>query len=96
MPIAAAVPVAALPRPAANENRATRTTYTVYWTEAGITEAESLVNKRNVHSTEYDGLDEALVLSRHVNNSMGIVWLITCSDGTRLTKSAIEKLVRKA
>lgn len=97
MPVAAAaMPVAALPRPAANENRAKRKTYTVYWTEAGVTEAEFVVSKRNVHATEYNGLEEALALTRRVNNHMGIVWLITCSDGTRLTKSAIEKLVRKA
>jgi hypothetical protein len=94
--VAAALPVAPLPNPAANENKTIRTTYTVYWTDAGVTEAEFLVHKRNVHSAEHNELDEALVCARRVSHNMGIVWLINCSDGTRLTKSSIDKLVRRS
>ena len=87
------VPV--MPNIAANVNKAARATYTVYWTEAGISEPEFLANRRSVHSVDYNQLGEALACAHRVNRTGGTAWLIAGSDGSRLTKSQIEKRGRK-
>jgi hypothetical protein len=90
------VPVAAMARRAGNGEQAVRPTYTVYWTDAAVSEAEFLANGQSVRSANYDELDDALGWARRVNNNIGIAWLISGYDGTRLTRSEIEKLVRKS
>src|SRR5712691_1571878 len=78
-----------------DKGAAMRGTNTVYWTRGGVTESEFLANKTNLQPAEHHELDDALGWARNVNKNGGIAWLIACHDGTNLTRSEIEKIVRK-
>jgi len=90
-------PSAATATPArkGDKGAAIRPTNTVYWTRGGVTESEFLANMPNLQPAEHHELDDALGWARSVNNNGGIAWLIACRDGTNLTRSEIEKIVRR-
>jgi hypothetical protein len=78
-----------------DQGAATRGTNTVYWTRGGVTESEFLASMASLQPAEHHELDDALGWARSVNNNGGIAWLIACRDGTNLTRSEIEKIIRR-
>ncbi len=66
----------------------------IYFTDMPISEAEYLARKAHLTPVSYHELDDALGMARIINARGGVPWEIVSSDGKKIDRAEISRLVK--